>query len=90
MTVSELVAEEDERRRRARDELRRQQRMYLVENSNWRRINWDDLLFASHTIEDTSTGEEFKRYRGEVLDAVNLPITAWAITPDGPLFLEPV
>lgn len=53
-------------------------------------VSWDDLLFASHTIEDASTGEKFKRYRGEVLDAVNLPITAWAITPDGPLFLEPV
>ena len=54
--------------------------MHLAENSNWRRINLDDLRFAGHTIEDTSTGEKFKRYRGELLEAVNLPIIAWAIT----------
>ena len=48
------------------------------------------MRFATHTIEDTETGERFKVYRGEVLDAVNLPVTAWAITSSGPLFLEPV
>ena len=50
----------------------------------------DDLQFAPHTIEDASTGEKFKRYRGEVLEAVNLPVTAWVITSTGPLFLEPM
>lgn len=85
----ELVAGDEESRRRARDDLRGRRLLHLAENSRWRRINLDDLRFSPHTIEDCRTGEQFKRYRGELLDAVNLPVVAWYIGSNGePVFLE--
>jgi hypothetical protein len=48
------------------------------------------LNFGRHVVEDTRTGGRYRIYRGEVKNAMHTPVVAWAITPDGPVFLEPV
>lgn len=84
-----LVTGDEESRRRAREELRTRQRLHLAESSSWKRIDLADLRFSRHFVEDTRTGERYRRYRGEVMDAMHTPVVAWAIRPDGPVFLEP-
>jgi hypothetical protein len=80
---------DDEERRRARAELRRQQRQRLAEGSTRRRIDLADLRFERHGVMDLRTGKRYRVYRGEVMDAMHTPVIAWAISPDGPVFLEP-
>ncbi len=84
----EFVTGDEESRRRAREDMRRQQRLHFAESSNWKRIDLADLRFG-RIVEDTRTGERYRVYRGEVFDAVNLPVIAWYISPEGPVFLEP-
>ena len=84
----ELFEGDDETRRRAREDLRRQQRLRLAESSNWKRIDLADLEFKRFLVTNARTGETLRIYRGEVLDAMHSPIVAWAIGRDGPIFFE--
>ena len=84
----ELVAGDEESRRRARAELRVQQRERLAEHSTWKRLDLANLRIGRF-VEDTRTGERYRVYRGE-LDAQTLPVVAWYISPTGPVFLEAV
>ena len=85
----ELVAGDEESRRRARAELRLQQRQRFAEHSTWKRLDLANLR-VGRFVEDTRTGERYRVYRGELLDAVNLPVIAWYTAPEGPVFLEAV
>jgi hypothetical protein len=83
------LATGDEELRRAREELRRRQRQHLAEGSNWKRIDLDALAFGCHGVTDARTGERYRVYRGEVFDAVNVPVVAWFIRDGQAEFLEP-
>ena len=85
---ADLVAGTEEPRRRAREDLRRQQRLHFAESSTWPRVDLADLRFGHHLVENKRTGETYRRYQGEMLDAMHTPIVAWSITPNGPIFLE--
>ena len=79
-----------ESRRRAREELRRQQRRHLAEHSNWPRLNLDELRFERRWVVHEPTGKRYRLMRGEV-DGLHTPVTAWAIGRGGEtVFLEPV
>ncbi len=84
----EFVTGDEESRRRAREEHRRQQRLHLAESSTWKRIDLADLRLG-RIVEDTRTDERYRVYRGEVFDAVNLPVVAWYIRNGEAVFLEP-
>ena len=84
-----LLEDAAERRRREGEELRRRKLLHRAEGSSWRLIPLADLSFGRHFVEDTETGERFRVYRGEV-DATHTPVVAWAVTVDGPVFLEPI
>ena len=73
----------------SREDLRRQQRQKFAEHSTWKRLDVENLLFGRF-VEDTRTGERYRVYRGELVDAVDLPVIAWYVSPDGPVFLEAV
>ena len=62
----------------------------VAQNLNCRRIDLGDLKIGRRLVEDTRTGDQYRVYRGEVLDAANLPVTAWYIAAEGPVFLEAV
>ena len=52
----ELVAGDEESRRRAREEHRKQQRLHFAESSPWPRIDFADLRFGRFVVENTRTG----------------------------------
>lgn len=87
---ADLVTGDDESRRRAREELRRQQRLRFAENSPWPRLNFADLNFERFYVEHAPTGERYRICRGEAMDTAYSPAVAWFIGTDGgPVFLEP-
>ena len=86
---TELVVDDAERRRRDREELLKRQRLQLAESSRWPRLDLEALRFERYEVVHMPTSERYRIVRGEILDAQFTPVTAWAITPDGPLFLEP-
>ena len=86
----ELYEGDDDTRRRAREELRRQQRLHFAESSTWKRLNLADLRFERFYVEHAPSGERYRIVRGEVMDAHFTPAVAWFVGTDGgPVFLEP-
>ena len=86
----ELVAGDEQSRRRTREERRKQQRLHFAESSNWPRLNLADLRFERFYVEHTPSGERYRVCRGEAMDATYSPAVAWFIGTDGgPVFLEP-
>lgn len=86
---SDLVTGDEESRRRAREDLRHQQRLYVAETSSWPRLDLADLRFERHYVEHVPSGERYRIVRGEVTDALYTPATAWCIREGDPVFLEP-
>lgn len=84
-----LVVGTDETRAAARDELRRKQRVTMARKSTWEEIPRDDLVFGRHTVEHVPTGKTYRVHRGEVLDVSFTPVSAYYLTADDVVFLEP-
>ena len=72
---------DEESRRRAREGCALRRRLHFAQNLNCRRIDLKDLKFGRHLVEDTRTGERYRVYRGELLDAADLPISGWFLGP---------
>ena len=70
----ELVIGDDESRRRAREEYRKQQRLHFAENSTWPQIDRGDLRFGRFSVENTRT--RYRVCRGEAMDATYSPAVA--------------
>ena len=85
-----LLTGDEESRRRAREDLRRQQRMHFAEGSSWPRLDFADLRFARLHVEHMPSNQRYRIVRGEIADAIYAPaVTAWFIRDGEVVFLEP-
>ncbi len=67
MRVTALISDEEDRRRRELEELRRRQRMHFAEHSRWPRLDLADLRFERFYIEHAPTRTRYRIVRGEAV-----------------------